>query len=897
MTRKFNHLITLAIVLILLQQTSVIAQRIDNYKYPDQSSTLENIVKNENNFNGYTNYWHNSYNTLYRYGNLFKMAVPDLEKTILQSKIDIAEDFGIPGLTMQEGFIKQLLSNDYTTLNDPSLSDLESLFKSNNNVLIYVDSDSDLGKKVDAKLPKKTNWASDLSSHQFNAKDFVRINAFYLEQNQSKLFIVSSKDKNTRDKLKNQIENVKKVTEKYDFHKGWFGAYSLLNSVTITKGHPLEIIGTGMNEGNSWFVFDGYMDYLSKDDIANWVKKVDLPVVTDVGASYVFGAKNYDGFQIQQMYDKESWVKFAREKEGYVFRQVWDTLADPYKYNGYFANEGNKEQIDNEDVPFVLKTGQLDRGALSSMVLFIEKGQPLTKESMWTAIMDRREVGVLEQGKMMGPAQYRNALQMLVLDRLYLEEYFGDPINIEAKVNGYNLDVKITNTAKVPISGMLELALPPEVKIKGKPSISLTLGSNNTKIQRFVLQPETSATNNTNPIAIHYNYNGIKKSTLTMLDLPPAISVHRLLYSHAPKISFPVTIHNFTEKSSFPVAIEVVNIKNEKKVIFKTSKTCNAATGSFEDLLFDLKLKAGNYKVKVSAMGVNYVSQLGVGKRKGKPTLAEIDLNNDGVNEYRMENDSVQVTLLATGARVIEYIVKSRNDNILFKLWPKKAIDEKRSFRKRGYYPYGGFEDFLGQGSMETHQVYNSKIIKKEGDFVQVKMWTDYFGNRLEKTFTLYGNSPLLEVRFALTFINPEANMLGPQPILELGEKHWLEDVFIVPELSGVNEFRMKPEKYYGQAFDIKEGWNAGYDTKEDITFVGAFPVDQPVFLHMWMNHPKNRDAHHYYAEFQPWLPIFQKSTMYFSYYIWGAGGPWQNGVKTLRNMNLITTRNTNLKN
>ena len=329
--------------------------------------------------------------------------------------------------------------------------------------------------------------------------------------------------------------------------------------------------------------------------------------------------------------------------------------------------------------------------------------------------------------------------------------------------------------------------------------------------------------------------------------------------------------------------------------MFKVSFVINISVFKtlFEDLLFNLKLRAGNYKVKVSALGVNYISQLGVGKRKGKPTLAEIDLNNDGVNEYRMENDSVQVTLLATGARVIEYIVKSRNDNILFKLWPKKAIDDKRSFRKRGYYPYGGFEDFLGQGSMETHRIYNSEIIKKEGDYVQVKMWTDYFGNRLEKTFTLYGNSPLLEVRFALTFINPEANMLGPQPILELGEKHWLEDVFIVPELSGVNEFRMKPEKYYGQAFDIKEGWNAGYDTKEDITFVGAFPVDQPVFLHMWMNHPKNRDAHHYYAEFQPWLPIFQKSTMYFSYYIWGAGGPWENGVQSLRDKNLISTRKT----
>jgi hypothetical protein len=193
---------------------------------------------------------------------------------------------------------------------------------------------------------------------------------------------------------------------------------------------------------------------------------------------------------------------------------------------------------------------------------------------------------------------------------------------------------------------------------------------------------------------------------------------------------------------------------------------------------------------------------------------------------------------------------------------------------------------------MENHRVYHAEMVKQEGDMVRVQMWTDYFGNRLEKTFTLYGNSPLLEVRFALTFKNPEANVLGPQPILALGEKHWTEDVFVVPELDGLKEYRMVTDDRFGQVMFLKEGWNAGYDTVEDVSFVGAFPVDQPLFLHMWMNHPANRDTHYYYGEFQPWVPIFQKSTMYFTYYLWGAGGAWENGVKALRALNLITTRN-----
>ncbi len=50
MTCKFKHLINLLLVFILLQQTSVTAQKIDNYKYPDQNTPIENTVKNENNF-------------------------------------------------------------------------------------------------------------------------------------------------------------------------------------------------------------------------------------------------------------------------------------------------------------------------------------------------------------------------------------------------------------------------------------------------------------------------------------------------------------------------------------------------------------------------------------------------------------------------------------------------------------------------------------------------------------------------------------------------------------------------------------------------------------------------------------------------------------------------------
>ena len=53
-------------------------------------------------------------------------------------------------------------------------------------------------------------------------------------------------------------------------------------------GHPLEVIGRGMNEGNSWFTFSGYMDFLAQKEITDWLAKVNLNVVADVGANIDF---------------------------------------------------------------------------------------------------------------------------------------------------------------------------------------------------------------------------------------------------------------------------------------------------------------------------------------------------------------------------------------------------------------------------------------------------------------------------------------------------------------------------------------------------------------------------------------------------------------------------------
>jgi hypothetical protein len=858
----------------------------------------EFIIKTPGQFNGYTNYWHSIYWEWQQYGNLFQLSLPDMARTIAQHKVDTAEELGIPGLEMEEGFLAALLAAPAKELDNPPPDEVEKTL-GESNLLVYVDNASELGERLARKNPGQGDWRQTLQSHQLNAADFRDVRVFHLEKGDRRLFVVLTQAKEDRENFRQLIGGVRDVLAKYDLHRGWFGTGTLLHSVTCHPGHPLEVIAAGLGQGNDWFTFSGYMDFLLQEQLPEWLGKVGLEIVTDVGTgkathsfgSVAYGCRNWDGLKIQDMPTEEEWIRFVKDRGGHIFRPVFSSDCDPFEYDGYIAIEGNKKQIDAEDRPFILQTGLIKDEAPPAMVLFSPRGQRWSREAMWEAILGGREVGILPLGKMLGPEIFRNALQMLLLDRVWLEEYFGDQVQMRADVEGRLLRVRLSNVRGTEISGNLEISPAPEIIIKDPASLRVVIPPHSAQDFSFRVQPGREAMGRANPLLATLTWGSHKKRTLAVMDLPPAISVHKLLYGQSPEMLFPVSVHNFGEDEAFSVGIEVYSAASPHKPVYEKAEKCAALPGGFKELTFRLPLKPGAYTVKVKALGAEAESQLGVEAPAGRATCAPIDLNKDGIPEYRMENEKVRLTLLATGARIIEYIVKERNDNVLFKLWPEKESTDKRPFRERGFYPYGGFEDFLGQASIETHKVYAVEVVKTDGPYVQVRMAADYYGNRLEKIFTLYGNSPLVEVRFALTFRNPELNMLGPQPILALGEKHWTEDTFIVPTAAGRREFRMRPEEYFGEVIFLKEGWNAGRDTVEDVSFAGAFPVSEPEFLHMWMNHPSNGESQHYYAEFQPWVPIFRQNVRYFSYYLWGAAGQWETAVSELRRRNLITSR------
>ena len=889
--------ITLLLVFILPACNLVHAQKLDQYKYTGSRGVPENSISEKIRFNGYTDYWHDSYHEWYRYGNLFKMEVPDVPATIAQNKVDMAVELGIPGLSLQEGFVTGLLGTPYITINEPSVAEMEKKLQEGN-LLVYASPGTSAGEKLLSLAGRVNRWKSEISSHQFEASDYYPVDAFYLEKGSSKIFVVISPGKQDQEAFNNLLENTKRIVSDFDLHRGWMGVETTYKSVGITFGHPLEIIGKGMNEGNSWFIFSGYNDYRAKDEISGWMDEVGNPAYADVGSTtlsyisgtscFLYGCEDYEGLQEQNI-TLTDYLKFIREKNGQVFRQVFDSLADPYQFDGFVGTEGNKEQIDREDIPFVHRTGNLKDGAAASMVLFIEKDNPLDRESLMSAIKNRKAVAVLPAGKMMGPGLFRNALQVLLLDRIFLEEYFMDKVSIKAWMDGYDLHLALINSHKRSITGDLKIVLPPGLETDHLELAEISLPAESEKMMHVSVRVNKDAMGRTKPILLDFEWDGKKKSTMTKIELPPALTAHRLLYGQAPVVAYPVSIHNYTTKTSFPLKVRVTEKNDPGRIILEEERICNIPPGAYEEILFHLDVPAGEYQVTASALEAETITQMGVEDQKGNPEIYEIDLNEDGVKEYRMENDSVMVTLLATGARVIEYIVKSKDDNVLFKLWPEKPVDDRGPFRKRRFYPFGGFEDFLGGASMESHKVYDAEIIKSGEGSVSVRMKAEFYGNMLEKVFTLYGNSPLLEVKYKLDFKYPEANIIGPQPILTIGKEHGMEDVFVIPDMDGIQEYRMNKEVYYGRIFNMKEGWNAGYDTRENIGFVGAFPVDQPEFMHMYMNHTLNPASHYNYVEFQPWIHITRKNKMYFSYYMWAAAGRWENGLKELRERNLIS--------
>ena len=846
-------------------------------------------------WSGYTNWWNSDYSQQWRCGSLSKVRVPDAAKILEQRRIDMATELGIPFLQMQEGFLLGLLGEKYGILDNPSEKELNAALDKNKAVLVFAPRDSKLGGKLDKKAPEYKFKAPSYQLHG-GVKDPLK--AFVLKKGKKHIYAAVGKPEDLA-VLKDVLEQTQEIADRYDMKRGWFGVHTDIRTVTCSAMTPIETMALGMNEGNSWFVFSGEYERLVKEELERWISESDSGVQAAVGTHSLYDCSNWDGFQEQLLRDNQ--YEYAKERDargGYLFRPIQDwgdySGTGTEIYDGYFASGGNAEIVDTCSMPFVINNGNAINGATNPMVLFTPKGELFSREAMWAAIMDRREVAIesaLEEFAVMGDASFRRPVQLMLAERAYIENYFGDQVGITARVEGTTLKVAFENFGRKAVSGTVDITLPPTVGFAGSVPEKLRIKPGATKEISVELEPTSAAMGRRSAITIGFDWGASSKKVLAEMDMPQAVATHKLLYGSTSCCVFPVSVYNFTGERKVAVKVAVSPADAPEKVTFEAERSVQLAKASADTLLFDLQLPAGSYTVTTSAMGASAVTQLGIGECEKAVSLRREDVNGDGIDEIIMENSCVRVMLLAIGARVIEYYVKDRDDNVFFKNWPNEPYDPERPYRKRNFWPFGGFEDFLGQASVETHEVYDTEVVCDGGEYAEVRMKADYWGNTIEKTFTLYGDTPLLGIRFALNMVNPEFNVLGPQPILEVGAAHDEQDRTIVPEADGLHEYVMERADYWGKFLFPVEGWNADYDTMEDVYFLGAFPVEQPFTLHMWHNHPRNRDTRFYYCELQPWMEIFRGNTTYFSYYMWAAGGPWEEGLEALRSRNLITVK------
>ena len=109
--------------LIAPRMTAAQADRLAGFVRASGPSPADAPIVRNGRFSGYTNYWQTNAWTWRQHGNLFLIGQPDVGRAIAQNKADIAEEMGLPGLVLDEGFLDAWLEASPAELEDPGDED------------------------------------------------------------------------------------------------------------------------------------------------------------------------------------------------------------------------------------------------------------------------------------------------------------------------------------------------------------------------------------------------------------------------------------------------------------------------------------------------------------------------------------------------------------------------------------------------------------------------------------------------------------------------------------------------------------------------------------------------------------------------------------------------------
>lgn len=843
-------------------------------------------------FKGYTEHWDKYSWKWYSYNGLFEESQPDMDSELAGMEMNIGNQLILEELWIQKGFVNKL-SKSKPVILKAQTSDIKLLTSSleKGDVILTGLKRDTLIKQLIAKLPQDIQYrrtlAFTLNSQQTPNSKLQTANS---------LFVIASETQSEADRLKGYIDETINIIGQYKISKGWAGIRSHYLLITQHVHNPFNLINRALQTGCSWITLSGYNDYMLPEPTNKALTEIGLPFTFLPGqygtGGIMYGSNTFPDVQDNTQQQCLDWMK---KNNSYFFGYLSAMKKDEAKqYTGYIVgSSADWAKLDSLKAPYITDAGSLDTQIPSSMILFMNKDEKLDQASVFSAVLERRSVAMFPKADFAGQSKFKNALRILLLDREYLENNFVQPVSVDCSSDKGRFIVRLENHSEQNITAKLKFLSPSSVIIGDNlKETTLALASEEKKELVYNINLTSDACSKELPLGVMLTNNVYKQPlySVTCVDVPGAVELNPLMIDVPGKIDYPVTVWNYSKNENIQLTLQVKNLKGN--AVFNETKNISIPNWQNKTLSFSVSLKQGDYVATVSALGLSQEGQIAIRSQKDAASTHLEDLNNDGIPEIVLENSKIRATIVLFGGRVIEYILKKNNDNLLFKLWPTKAIWDEKPEGRRAFYPYGGLEEFIGYPTIEGHIVFNYKILKDKGDYVRVKVWANIHGSKIEKLITLYGNTELLEVRYAFSDMDENIRIIGINPLIRIGKTTGPEDTYYFPDVNGKIEVRHPVlDRYYGNTFHLKEGWAAGHDSIANLSLLVGYPVNDAKVFHLWNNHPNNPPTPYFYTELQPWLLIKHGTTTYFSYYLMGREGKYQPILNDFRNSGLITTK------
>ncbi|MGB9805801.1 MAG: hypothetical protein ACPLRT_03425 [Thermoproteota archaeon] len=843
---------------------------------PRENGVLRDVFEFKDEFRGYSREWISKSWVTGSYLGI-DFCFEDLHAKIKSIEDNTSYLNGFGSFWMSEGFLVNFIKlKDFKVILNPTEEEIQKV-ASQFNLIVLLDNESHVFQKLKEKYIPKEHSEKEIFLFQLESSSPNNI-----------LFIVAKTIEQAQ-KLFNVVKESKSLLATHEILKGWSMCASGRYMITPLPRHPAKLISDALRLGCRWAFFVGPNEDLAVSELVPKIKEVGLDFVvlsgqlSGDGKALMLGWNTYpdpqssDIIEACRMKDEKGGLLFG------VFGNLLDSDMDILKssLDGYAFHEGNSEYIEEMKVPFLVLPHHIEWGELPpSMWLFVDKDDVLSlKDRVKKAILSNKAVGVFGDGKIVGPSFLVNVVKMLIMDKVYLRRTFGSDLSLLAMLEGNQLKILVENKSESSIEGVLEVKSTSGITIEPQDKLIVSIKEHEVKEVTLAVKVNHLASGSYGLILVSFSSGNRTRNDLCYIEVPPFVSTLPFLVSDTQKLEVPITIWNSSESTQVNLNLKVVSYDKE---IARETKQVRVAPYEKYKVTFPVTLSPGEYSLEFSCLSHKAVCKVLVQNFKGKAFAYSGDFDKDGLEEAILENEFVRAKVISPGGRLLEYTLKGIEAELLFKLFPKKPEDWRVPGRKRRFYPFGGLEEFIQQPTVEGHEKFKVQILSKEGSSASVSVEANMNRNVLKKTFTLFGGSPLLEVRYEADFTNPELNVIGINPLIRIGNNIDASHVFYFPTKDGIIKERYK-NRLYGKRFNLSENWVAAFDEQEKVGLIMAYDKNIPFLTHLWMNTPENSDSHYSYAEVQPWIKVNVGTTTYFSYYLYGFIGSVKVALESLK--------------